>query len=171
MQSKQLHNNMSTVNGILKTKVIYDGYVSEDDLEEIISEIVAAANEVKEFEEEQRMVVFRPNLASEKKDYIRMVRAIEKEGHKATVQGAGLVNSINIATLSGGYVLVHFIWLAQPTLAVLQADDSEAEDNAAEDNEAEDNEAKDEDEAKDEAEDEAKVVVCDVHGRLGVLGN
>jgi len=59
--------------------------VSEDELEEIISEIVAAANDVKD-DEEQRMVVFRPNLVTTKEDYVRMVGAIEKEGHKAILQ-------------------------------------------------------------------------------------
>ena len=80
--------------------------MSEEELEEIISEIVAAANDAKDAEVQQ-VVVFRPHLCTKKEDDTRMVRAIEKEGHKVTMHGAG---SIGIRAFSGGYTFVDFIW-------------------------------------------------------------
>ena len=102
---------MSTVNGILKTKVSFASFVSEEEPEEIISEIVAAANDAKDAEVQQ-VVVFRPHLCTKKEDDTRMVRAIEKEGHKVTIYGAGSIGirSIGIRAFSGGFTFVDFIW-------------------------------------------------------------
>jgi len=103
---------MSTVNGILQTKVTFASFASEEELEEIISEIVAAANFDAKDAEVQQVVVFRPHLCTKKEDDTRMVRAIEKEGHKVTIYGAGSIGirSIGIRAFSGGFTFVDFIW-------------------------------------------------------------